>query len=249
MPRPSLVSPASSTPVLSAAHPPRATPRRPFRCSWSRRARRVGAVVGLTVLLAGTVSPSAEAADATKTTTGSCMDAGGMTWHTKVVWGATYATSAGTRKVSVDYAGWTSTLGRVATDSTVTTYDAAGRGVGSLTRTATLDYQQGTVDDSRNPVNPPVGGTITIRVGRDADGAADCTVTHRQTTADPVVAAVGDMVCPPGSLVTPATCQQQAVSDSILAARPASLLTLGDNVYNEGTPAQFRDAYHPSYGR
>ena len=151
----------------------------------------------------------------------------------------------------MDYASWTSTLGLMPTDSTVRTYSGAGRLLQTLNRTATVDYLQGTVSGARNPINPPSGGaTILIKVGRDGDGFADCTVRHSQSaTADPVIAAVGDMVCAPGSAVTTSTCQQRAVSDSIIAAKPVALLTLGDNQYNDATLTQFQTSYEPSYGR
>nr|WP_294695638.1 metallophosphoesterase [uncultured Friedmanniella sp.] len=184
-----------------------------------------------------------------RVTTASCMDGGGITWHTKVKWGGTY-TSGGTKKVSVDYAGWTSTLGLIATDSSVKSYDGSGRLVSTLTKVATVDYQQGTVYDGRNPVNPASGGAkVVIRVGRDRDGFASCSVTHREGAADPVIAAVGDMVCPPGYTATPSTCQHMAVSDSILAAKPSDFLALGDTQYGEGTPEQYAQAYQPSFGR
>ena len=212
-------------------------------------AARAG-TLAMTVLLAGWLVVSPAQAATTRTTTGSCVDGGGVTWHTKVAWGDTY-TASGVRKVAVDRASWSSTLAVVATDSSVRTYDGAGRLLKSLNRTQTVDYRQGTVSASRDPVNPPSGNArIVVRVGRDADGHASCSVTHRQsTTAAPVVAAVGDLVCEPGSTVTAATCQHKAVSDSVLAAEPNRFLALGDNVYQEGTRAQFEQAYHPSYGR
>jgi hypothetical protein len=206
--------------------------------------------LAITLVLLGLSVPPAHAAT-TLTTTRSCVDGGGVTWHTKVVWGSTYVAASGVRKVSIDYAGWTSTLGAIRTDSLVRTYDGSGRLQQRLDRTATVDYRQGTVYGARNPLNPRTGGArVVIKVGRDGDGFADCTVTHAQSaTADPVVAAVGDMVCPPGTAVTAATCQQAAVSDSIVAARPDAFLTLGDNQYDDGTLAQFQGAYAPSYGR
>ena len=209
--------------------------------------RRLGALLFFTLLLS---LPAPAPAHAATSTTGSCVDGGGLVWNTKVIWSGTYRASDGTTKVAVDYAGWTTTLGSVATDSTVRTYDSSGRLLRSLSRTATVDYRQGTVYSYRNPVNPPLGGRVVITVGRDGDGKASCSVTHRQgSTADPVVAAVGDLVCQPGAAVTATTCQHQAVADSIAAARPAAFLALGDNQYDAATLADFRSAYHPSYGR
>lgn len=65
-----------------------------------------------------------------------------------------------------------------------------------------------------------------------------------------VVAAVGDMVCPPGSAVTATTCRQQSVSDLVANdAAVTALLVLGDLQYDNGELANFQAAYEPSYGR
>ena len=227
-----------------------ALPRRHAGWLASGPGRRPLALALLSALLLVQLCVAPAHAATVRVTTASCMDGGGITWHTKVKWGGTYVTSAGTRKVSVDYAGWTSTLGLIATDSSVKSYDGSGRLVATLTRVATVDYQQGTVWDRRNPVNPASGGAkVVIRVGRDRDGFAGCSVTHREGAADPVIAAVGDMVCEPGYTVTPSICQHMAVSDSILAAKPSDFLALGDTQYYEGTAEQYSQAYHPSYGR
>jgi acid phosphatase type 7 len=234
--------------------------RRPLLQHWLTRSassssalgRRLPALVLLLAFLLLQLSiPPARAASSSRVTTGSCMDAGGVMWHTKVRWGSGYVTSSGRTKVAIDYAGWTSTLGQMATDSSVSTYDGSGRLVATLRRTATVDYQQGTVYDGRNPVNTFSGGAkVVLHLGRDRDGFAGCSVTHLQSsTADPVVAATGDMVCPANDPVTPSTCQQKAVSDSIQAAHPAAFLALGDTQYYEGTAEQFQQAYQPSFGR
>lgn len=215
---------------------------------------RLGVLLVSDVLLTGlSAHPVQAAIPTTTTTTGSCMDGGGVTWHTKVVWGGTYRAAGGT-KVAVDYAGWTSTLGVLATDSLVRTYEGKGRLVRALSGTATVDYQQGTTYARRNPVNPAlVGAKVVITLGRHADGFGNCSVTHALPTAgarqNPVVAAVGDMACEPDAPVTATTCQHKAVSDSILQARPDAFFTLGDNAYYEGTSEQFDKAYHPAYGR
>jgi len=84
----------------------------------SPTARLFWGILTLTLVTLGVTAPPAQAAT-TFTTTGTCVDGGGMTWHTKVIWGSTYRSSTGQSKVSVDYAGWTSTLGRLRTDSIV----------------------------------------------------------------------------------------------------------------------------------
>lgn len=131
--------------------------------------------------LLAVVAPVPATAAASVTTTGSCIDGGEVTWQTKVVWGAKYR-QAGADRVSVRVAGWTTEANRVPTDSTVTTYSNGVLGQ-QLTRTATVDYQLGKTYGYRNPANPlsvPGRTKVTITVGKDGDGKADCTVTHVQ---------------------------------------------------------------------
>ena len=81
---------------------------------------------------------------------------------------------------------------------------------------------------------------------------------HREV----VVAAVGDMACAPdttaeddadnaptnGRPVGTKACQEGAVSDAIIASRPAALLALGDIQYERGAPEDW-EPYDRSYGR
>jgi hypothetical protein len=70
----------------------------------------------------------------------------------------------------------------------VRTYDRSGALLQALRRTAVLDYAQGTVWGSQDPVDPPTGGVkVTVSVG--TGGQAPCTVTHRQVSASPIVGA------------------------------------------------------------
>jgi hypothetical protein len=193
-------------------------------------------------------------AGAATTITGSCTDGGGVVWQTQVKWGNTYVNSAGRTMILVDFAGWTTNRGSTATDTIVRSYGPDGRVLQTLTRTATFNYRSGAAYDFRNPMNPPSSpgkSKITITVGRDGDGFGNCTVTYVQpaTTADPIIAAAGDMVCAPGYAVSRTRCQHKAVSNSILAARPAAFLALGDLQYDNGELSNFRSMYEPSYGR
>jgi acid phosphatase type 7 len=73
--------------------------------------------------------------------------------------------------------------------------------------------------------------------------------------ADPTIAAVGDMACPPtdpsynSGNGTSTKCRQRYVSDLVVAAAPAALLDLGDNQYDFGELANFQAVYHPTFGR
>ena len=74
-------------------------------------------------------------------------------------------------------------------------------------------------------------------------------------TADPLIAAAGDIACDPQSpffnrgLGTPTACHMRQTSDLVLAARPAAVLALGDTQYEAGTPPDYQASYHPSWGR
>jgi hypothetical protein len=66
----------------------------------------------------------------------------------------------------------------------------------------------------------------------------------------PVIAAVGDMVCPPTGAVTTTTCRQMAVSNLLVnEANLQWFLALGDLQYERGELANFQSAYEASYGR
>ncbi|GAA2092032.1 hypothetical protein GCM10009841_00680 [Microlunatus panaciterrae] len=114
---------------------------------------------------------------------GSCVDGGGVAWRSKVTWGSTYV-SSGVTRVSVNFAGWTTTRsGIIPTDSVVKSYDGSGRLLQTLTRTASVNYTGGTFYDARNPLNPPSApgrAKVTVSTGVDGDGKANCTVTFRQ---------------------------------------------------------------------
>jgi len=132
-------------------------------------------------LVVGGAAPVVHAAGTT--TTASCIDGGGITWRTKVVWGGRYTASDGVQKVSVGVAGWTTNARTMATDSTVKTYSRAGSRLQTLNRTAPFMYASGAAYDSRNPLNPPAGAAkITISVGKDNDGFGNCRTTHIQPT-------------------------------------------------------------------
>ncbi len=64
---------------------------------------------------------------------------------------------------------------------------------------------------------------------------------------DPVVAAVGDIVCGAGS--TGAACKQQETANVAAAMNPAAVLVLGDTQYESGSYADFMNFYDKSWGR
>ncbi len=70
-----------------------------------------------------------------------------------------------------------------------------------------------------------------------------------------VIAAAGDIACDPGSpsfqhLRGDATaCHMRATANLLRKLDPAVVLTLGDNQYENATPAKFRRSYDPTWGR
>ena len=66
---------------------------------------------------------------------------------------------------------------------------------------------------------------------------------------DPVIAAAGDIACDSAAAPGGGSCQQQATSDLLLSLKPAAVLTLGDEQYEDGALAKFQSFYDPAWGR
>jgi acid phosphatase type 7 len=80
--------------------------------------------------------------------------------------------------------------------------------------------------------------------------------THAEVpTSAPRVAVTGDMACDPldrdfnGGAGTATRCRQRAVSDLVVAGGYGTLITTGDNQYQDGRSSAFEASYGPSYGR
>lgn len=76
-----------------------------------------------------------------------------------------------------------------------------------------------------------------------------------QGSADPVIAAAGDIACDPDSESfndgegNPNSCRQKYTSDLLVNADLAAVLPLGDVQYHCGGYDAFMQSYHPSWGR
>ena len=131
-------------------------------------------------------APAAQPSAALESTdqSGSCRDGSGVRWSAHAVWGDVYVAGDGVRRVSMNYAGWTtSRRGVVRTDSTVETYDGSGRLLQQLPWTGGFDYRSGSAYKSRNPLNPPSApgkATVTVTVGVSGDRGGDCMITFVQ---------------------------------------------------------------------
>ena len=64
-----------------------------------------------------------------------------------------------------------------------------------------------------------------------------------------VVAAAGDIACSPGQPVADGLCRMEATAAVVEGVRPAVVLTLGDNQYEDGGLAAYEQSYDASWGR
>lgn len=78
-----------------------------------------------------------------------------------------------------------------------------------------------------------------------ADGSSGAATS----TGSVDVVAVGDMVCGAGQAVEPEKCAQSRTVDVAADLKPDVLLALGDLQYDEGSAADFEQAYDPTWGR
>jgi len=65
----------------------------------------------------------------------------------------------------------------------------------------------------------------------------------------PLVVAVGDIACAPGSRITRKTCRQAATARQARGYQPQLALVLGDNQYESGRLRAYRRTYHRTWGR
>ncbi len=80
---------------------------------------------------------------------------------------------------------------------------------------------------------------------RQHDRATSC----RGPGSSPVIAAAGDIACPPGASPSETACQHEATSRLLARRDPWLVLTLGDNQYDDGALEDFRRSYSASWGR
>jgi len=111
------------------------------------------------------------------------------------------------------------------------------------------------------PQATDIGSYLRVRVTATNGGGTSAAVDSAaggpvsSASSDPVIAAAGDIACDPlstsfnGGAGTSGSCHQRATSDLLLSVSPAAVLTLGDNVYECGSPTAFALSFDPSWGR
>lgn len=67
--------------------------------------------------------------------------------------------------------------------------------------------------------------------------------------ASPVLAAAGDIACPPGVTPTPTACRQATTGALVEGSAPSAVALLGDDQYDSGTLAEFQGSFNLSWGR
>jgi PKD repeat protein len=113
------------------------------------------------------------------------------------------------------------------------------------------DFGDGSTSTAQNPGHTyaSAGSYAVSLTVTNANGADTMMRVGYISTHDPVVAAAGDIACPPGSAVTASTCQQQATSQLLLGEPYDAVLTLGDHQYDNGELANFQQVFEPTWGR
>ena len=94
---------------------------------------------------------------------------------------------------------------------------------------------------SSSAVAPTAPGTTTR-------AAAPAPPVHT-SRSDPVIAAAGDIACPPSRRVTASECHQATTALVLSRLRPTAVLPIGDDQYDTGALDAFRAAYAPTWGR
>jgi acid phosphatase type 7 len=67
--------------------------------------------------------------------------------------------------------------------------------------------------------------------------------------SDPMIAAAGDIACPPSRRVTASACHQAVTALVLSRLRPTAVLPIGDEQYETGALDAFRASYAPTWGR
>jgi len=116
--------------------------------------------------------------------------------------------------------------------------DSAGANCTDIVPGSDLTYMVAAAD---------VGRTLRV-VATGSNGVGSGTATSAQTsvvaaagTADPVIAAAGD-ICSSATNCDPTARLVEQIN-------PTRALTLGDNAYEDGSPSQFASYYEPNWGR
>jgi hypothetical protein len=114
-------------------------------------------------------------------------------------------------------------------------------------------YFNGTVDEVA--VYNGALAAATVKGHYDRGAVAPSPVPDPTPTADPVIAAAGDIACDPadpgynGGRGTADRCQQKATSDLLVGTGLSGILTLGDEQYDDATLSKYQTVFDVTWGR
>jgi hypothetical protein len=109
---------------------------------------------------------------------------------------------------------------------------------------------------ARLPSTPGSGGAPGASRAGVASTSDGLPRSSAAVSADPVIAAAGDIACDPadpnyngGAGVPGVYCRMGATSNVMVGATLAAVLPLGDEQYEDATLAKFQQSYDPTWGR
>jgi hypothetical protein len=94
-----------------------------------------------------------------------------------------------------------------------------------------------------------LAGLPPITLAVNAPGLAGAVAASAAEGGDPVIAAAGDIACPPGDEPQADECRQMDTSDILVGLNPDAVLPIGDLQYENGSASSFAQSYDPSWGR
>lgn len=98
-------------------------------------------------------------------------------------------------------------------------------------------------------LGPLVAAALVLSgCGSSERSAPESRATLAATEPVAIVAAAGDIACPPGRAVTRWTCRQAATAKLIRSLKPHRVIALGDLQYEKGSYADFLGSYARSWG-
>ena len=118
--------------------------------------------------------------------------------------------------------------------------------VGTPPPTAVSSMAQAAPGGRANPASPTTAATADRPAATGTPGSAGASPSPAASpaaspSADPILLGAGDIAVCDG--------KGDEATAALLEAAPGIVFTLGDNAYDDGSAAQLRDCYGPSWGR
>lgn len=118
-------------------------------------------------------------------------------------------------------------------------------GVATLTTNAP-PFKNSYIDILNRLLPPLEQGTGAITTGSPTPTQSTTTITP---TGDPVIAAVGDIVCGTADIGLGYPCKDKETAEVVAQIKPSAVLVLGDNQYESGSLSDFQNFYDKTWGK